>query len=280
MMTSGRGARYSAFSMPMPVPSHQSTGVPQVDAGYYWEAANTVGFGTTGFRVLEGNGHSNFDFVQATVASQPTLLTENGGAQFRMRRSDDANQSSLTTSGAVAAGWTGATYIAMWARLPDGVGVITANGFGGGLFAHTAVSNQRINLFPADGTPDTVSLQLFPVAAGTGNGIKRFDNANIFAGAGWVWLEGIFDPLLALGGSTDADKFKMFTGLTSRAIALSAGAAITGTTIANSTAQIKLACIAAGFANGDTTDWAACYYGNGIPSLANRCNPTGILLVA
>ncbi len=244
--------------------------VPEIAAGYFWRASRTTGFGTTGFKVLEGGGHSTFDLIQATVANQPTLLTENGGVQFRMRNSADGNPCSLATAGAVAAGWTGATYLAMWVRLPDAAGIITTAGFGDQLFRHGATNQQRLTLFPADGTPDRVSLQLFPVAAGTGNGTKSFDNANIFAGASFTFLEAIFDPLLTLGGSTDADKFKLFTGLTSRAIIASGGAAITGTTISNSTAAITMACIAAGFANGDTTDWSSCYYGNGIPSLFNR----------
>jgi len=244
--------------------------VPEIAAGYWWHPSMAVGLGGASFAVPEGNGHATFALIQANPLSQPTVLTENGQTQFRMRRSDDANQSSLATAGAVAAGWTGATYLAMWARLPDAAGIVTANGFGDQLFRHGATNQQRLTLFPADGTPDMLDLQLFPVAAGTGNGTKKWDNANVFAGAGWTWVEAVFDPSLALGGSTDADKFKLFTGLTLRTIAASAGSAITGTTIANSTAAITMACIAAGFANGDTTDWAACYYGNGIPSLGNR----------
>ncbi len=245
--------------------------VPAIAAGYYWLPRDATGLGTAGFVVPEGNAHSAFNFVQATVAGQPTQLTENGGVQFRMRNAAAlTNQSSLTTAGAVVAGWTGATYLAGWVRLPDAAGIITTAGFGDQLFRHGATNQQRLTLFPGDGTPDTVQLQLFPVAAGTGNGTKRFDNATIFAGANWVWLECMFDPLLELGGSTDADKFKLFSEFTQRAIVGSTGAAITGTTIANSTAVITMACIAAGFANGDTTDWASWYYGNGLPTLNQR----------
>jgi hypothetical protein len=110
--------------------------VPEVAAGYYWEAANTIGFGTTGFRVLEGNGHSTFDLVQATVANQPTALTENGGAQFRMRKTGDAvGASILGTVGDVTAGWTGQTYIAGWFRLPDASGAVGSTGTS--LFVHS-----------------------------------------------------------------------------------------------------------------------------------------------
>src|SRR6185369_14305374 len=96
-------------------PGFSPADVPQVAAGYFWDATAASGLGTTGFKVPEGNRHTSFDLVQTTVASQPTALTENGGLQFRMRKSTDPNPSFLATAGSVQEGWTGSTYVGFWA---------------------------------------------------------------------------------------------------------------------------------------------------------------------
>ncbi|OGR95494.1 MAG: hypothetical protein A2V88_15395 [Elusimicrobia bacterium RBG_16_66_12] len=251
--------------------------MPEVAAGYWWEAANTTGFGTTGFRVLEGGGHTTFDLIQATVASQPTALAENGGVQFRMRDSGDPDPSTLVTAGSVVAGWTGATGMLGWFRLPDASGDITGTVT---LVQHTdGPPIRRMQLNGITGTPDRVGCQTS--TDGTANVTERADNTGIFTGSSWVWLECYFDPLFILGGSLAAERVKIFANLLPQTITLTGSV---GTTLADSSNAIAIACSVGGLANSDTTDWAVAYYANGIPSLANRVrlanhrNPTGILL--
>jgi hypothetical protein len=96
-------------------------------------------------------------------------------------------------------------------------------------------------------------------------------------------VEFVFDPLLTLGGSTKDDKLKWFFDFVSQTITTPPTPDFTA--IKDASAVIGICCrLSTGNANVDTTDWAACYYANGIPSLADRVrlanhrNPTGILL--
>jgi hypothetical protein len=253
--------------------------VPEVAAGYFWEAGNTTGFGTTGFKVLEGNGHSTFDLIQATVANQPTLLTENGGAQFRMRPTTDGAPAFAVTSGSVARGWTSATGIMGWFRIPDAAGVLPASGTV--LMQHSGGSGFRgINALANINSSTQV---LSNALSGTGSDSNAVRAASPFGGASWVWVEMFYDPAFVLGGSVAADRLKWFVNLT-----LTPNILPTGTVPAslfNATTPLAVGCFTtqAPFC---TTDWASCYYPNGIPSLANRvqlanrANPTGILLTA
>lgn len=247
--------------------------VPEIARGYFWEVASAVGLGTAGFLVPEGNGHSTFDLAQATVANQPTLLTENGGRQFRMRKFGD-NPSSLATAGDVVAGWSGATYIGMWLRLPvDLTGI-------NNIFQQGSLGAARMSLVTINGTPDIFRVNVITQA-------QSFTNTTFstpFADLGWHWIEGIFDPLLVLGGSTSADFVKAFKDLVTIAPVV---AGSHPSAISNLAATVRMDTTSSGTANNpDTTDWAACYYANGIPTLANRVktanrmNPTGILLAA
>lgn len=257
----------------------QPAQVPEIAAGYYWDAGNTTGFGTTGFRVIEGGGRSSFDLVQATVANQPTLLTENGGQQFRMRKQVDANPSRLATAAVVTAGWTGPTYVGMWARFPDAGGDIGANA----LFTHnlTTGNQRRLNITTGNGTPDiTISTMS---SDGVLNNNFNARSVNPFAGASFTWVEFIVDIALALGGSAPNDVYKVFGNLARATMTLNQVSTVGA--LFDGAAQINVFSSLA-TSNADTTDWAACYYGNGIPSLANRVrlanyrNPTGIPLTA
>jgi hypothetical protein len=252
-------------------PGFSPRDVPEVAAGYWWEAGLTSGFGTTAFRVIEGNGHSTFDLIQGTVANQPTVLTENGGTQFRHRKIGD-NPTSMATAAGVLAGWTGATYIGMWLRLP--VDLTGTNN----LFLHQSVGAGRMGLITLNGTPDIFRINLIDAA-------QAFTNTTFstpFADLGWHWIEAVFDPLLVLGGTTSADFAKAFRDLVALApvVAGSHPAAI-----ANVAGSVRMTSTSGGTANNpDVSDWAACYYANGIPSLQNRVrlanhrNPTGVLL--
>ncbi len=257
-------------------PGFSPRDIPEVAAGYYWEAGNTSGIGTAAFKVIEGNGHSTFDLVQATVANQPTVLTENGGTQFRMRKTGDAvGKSIMATAAAVAAGWTGATYVGMWARLPDASGVVA--GFDG-FFQHDAGGpNKRTQVYLFHTANDDIGFEV----SSTGSNSLLTTYTNIFAGSPWVWVELVFDPLFVLGGSLAGDRIKLFANLALRSRVSSAAVA---TSITDSSAKLSVGSFNGSTGNGDTLDWAACYYANGIPSLQNRVrlanhrNPTGILL--
>jgi hypothetical protein len=264
--------------------------VAEVSNGYFWDPyADAIGLGTADFRVREGNGHSTFDLVQATVANQPTVLTENGGAQFRMRKTGDAvGLSNLSTAGDVVAGWTGPTYIGMWLRLPDALGVLTSSTTQ--FFQHfNATGNQRRIVLGTSNNADN-SLDRVTIVASV-DGILNATSATYdtpFDGgvvggptaASYVWYEGVIDPALALGGSLAADKRKLFFNfvLQTQTIAPS----IDTTSLFDASAPIVICSRPGGLGNGDTLDWAACYYANGIPSLANRVrlanhrNPTGV----
>lgn len=237
--------------------------VPEIKNGYYWLVKDQIGFGTTSFRIPEGNKKSTHDLVQATVASQYTQLFENGQAQARMRKSTDPNPTTLQTTAAVTAGWTGPTYMGGWFRLPDASGDITSFVT---LFVHSAAA-RRIRLQGLNESPD----HFLTSASSDGavfTGINRFNNSDMLAGFDWRWIEMMFDPLNSLGGSATTDRLKVFANLTQVTIA-AAGSAV-GTVIADSSAIIAVGNAGTGGANTDTVDWSTCYYGNGIPSIKNR----------
>ncbi len=232
--------------------------IPEVAAGYWWTASQATGLGTTGFVVPEGNGHSTFNLVQPTLVNQPTMLTENNGIQFRMV----AAAGILQTAGAVQAGWTGATYMAGWFRVPDASGDITSSV---ALITHSAGNGSRRMDFTAVlGTPDAVGGRTS--ADGTASVVQRVSNAGVFAGGNWAWAERVFDPALTLGGSAAADRAKVFANFT---LQTPLAAMTVLTTLFDASLAISVGS-SVGLANSDTTDWAAAFYCNGIPSLANR----------
>lgn len=239
--------------------------VPEIRNGYFWLVKDQTGFGTTSFRIPEGNKHSAVDLVQATVASQHTLLTENGGLQARMRNRADPSPSLIVTGNALQAGWTGATYIAGLFRLPDNNGIIATQSY---LFRH--YSGAGVRRWNSSMLPAPISnLVLQASTDGTSNGLNRFNNANIFSGSLWVWVEHFFDPLSKLGGSSPAQNLKLATNLTLRTETSTTGTIPSSIFDGNSV----LAICGSGIAlaeNTETTDWATFYYGNGIPTLKNR----------
>lgn len=246
--------------------------VAEIAAGYYWEADAATGLGTTGFKIPEGNGHTTFDLIQATVASQPTALSENGGVQFRMRKGADPNPVKMASSGNVTAGWTGATYVGAWLRLPvDLTGI-------NNLFQHASSGAGRIALLTTNGTPDIFRVNVVDAA-------QAFTNSQFstpFADLAWHWIEAIFDPALVLGGSGPNDYVKAFSDF----VAMTRTATATHpSALADANGTVRLGQTSTGSANdADNYDIAAAYYANGIPTLANRVkvanrkNPTGIFI--
>lgn len=231
--------------------------VPEVRNGYYWLAKDATGFGTTSFRVPEGNKHPTFDLVQSTVASQPTVLTENGGVQFRMRKAADANPTKIKSSASMA-GWSGATYIGMWARLPvDLTGI-------NNLFVQGAIAGSRIGVLTVNGTPDLLRINIISPA-------QSFTNSTFatpFADLGWHYVECVYDPRLFLGGNNNTDYAKAFSDLVQ--ISPIAKGSHPGS-LADVVAEVRMAQTATDSAtDADNYDWCTCYYANGIPSLKNR----------
>jgi membrane peptidoglycan carboxypeptidase len=88
------------------------------------------------------------------------------------------------------------------------------------------------------------------------------------AAADWVYCEVTNDPLLSLGGSVAADKMKLFFNFVQQTQTIAPS--LDFTQLFDATAPIQIASRPSGLANVDTTDWAACYYCNGIPSLSDR----------
>lgn len=247
-------------------PGFSPADVPEVAAGYWWDAAAASGLGTAAFKVPEGNGHTTFDLLQATVASQPTLLTENGNQQFRMRKNGDANPSRLATSGSVAMGWAGPTWVAGWFRLPDASGDVT--GAGTLLLHFGGAGARRMALAVSITTSDRVTATL----SGDGTASSASAWASTFVGGNWVFLACAF-----LG--TDS------VTLESNRVAQSAVAGpLAPSSLFNASTQLCVGCRNSGLSNVDTTDWATCIVANGVPSAANQVrlanfrNPLGILL--
>lgn len=242
--------------------------------GYWWHARNATGLGTAQFKVPESGLHTTFDLVQATLSKQPAQLTENNGAQFRMGKAGSAAPAVLATAGTVQAGWTGATYLAMWLRLPDAGGVITGTTQ---FFTHyNATGNQRRIFFitsnNADNSLDLLSSSMSTDGQAATTSTSRA-NSPLDTPGGWLWIEVVFDPLLTLGGSTIGDKFKFFVNMDTLVRTLDS--TVDYTQIADTTAAIQAFSTSAGAANPDTTDWASCFYCNGIPSVGDRRRMAG-----
>lgn len=241
----------------VPVPTFEPWNVPEIANGFWWHPALDTNLGSSSFAGVEGNG-TGLDFAQVTVASQPTSLTENGSKQYRMRRNADANPSPLITS-ARAVNWTGATYVAMWIRVPSG-DVTGTNNF----FLHgNSGGNQRISLVSTSGTPDLVRLNLFS----DGSTVFFTTAASPFSDGGWHWIEAVFDPDLLLGGSAASDRAKLYSDLT---LLTSIATASNPTTIFNPTSSIRCNASIGGGSGADNFDRALIVYGNGLPNLGNR----------
>lgn len=246
--------------------------IAQVAAGYYWLAVSATGHGTALFTVPEGNGNVAFNLPQVTVATQPTVLTENGGTQFRMRRAADANPSWLATAGTVQAGWTGPTYLAAWVRLPDAAGDVTGSGTLLGHFLATGNQRRLSWSLLSTTTPDSVSSTNSVDGAVT-TGLTTRWGPQPLAGAAWHWLEWVFDPALTLpaqtgDGSGVANKLKLYADFADQVRILDN--VVDQTAVFNALAAIQVMSRSGNLANVDTTDWATCYYANGIPSRENR----------
>ena len=230
--------------------------VPEIRAGYWWHAENATGFSTTGFSVPDGNG-STKALVQATVASQPTLLREKNTNAFRMRNAADSNPS-LIGSATFQAGWTTATYIAGWFRLPSG----TPTGNGALAQHNTTTGNQNRHNFSISVTGLT--------AAVSSDGISGNIKSNLHSGVVFNDLQWHFCEYMFIGtGSTEQEKMPVFVDFSQQARTNGTGSI--PSSALDATAGFGVGCrFQNSLANVDTTDWCSVYYGNGIPKLSHR----------
>lgn len=228
-------------------PHFTPTDVPAIAAGYYWEVDLDTGLGTAGFRAVEGNGHAGADGLQATVANQPVLLTENGHQQYRYRDVGDGVDSQVRTA-AFAAGWTGATYVGMWWRMPEGTPTSGVNT----IFSHgQAPSSRRLSVL-LNGTTENITASVS--ADGTTTQINTWP-----AGAygNWRWLEIVFS-----GGSC-----QLFLDFV---LIVPSSELITVSTIADSNAILGLASSPTIGTNVNEQDRSLITYGNGTVSHNDR----------
>lgn len=244
--------------------------VPEIAAGYWWDAANSTGIGTAAFVWPEGNGHSGANGVQAATGLQPTAITANGQTLFRFPNTATAF---ISPSGLVTAGWSGATGVCGWYRLPDASGDITGSST---LFGHSKSSgNQRRILVGLNATADRLQIQ---TSTDGGLTLLLTEFANPFVGSALHYIEAYFDPLFVLGGSLATERVKLFVDLVQQSAVTTVSA---GTSLFDGLAGLTLGLTSSGK---DRLDVSGIAYTNGIPSLANRVraanfrNPSGVLL--
>jgi len=246
--------------------------VPEVAAGYLWDPGLVTGLATSGFTLPEMNGHTAFNGLQSNTALQPAALSLNGQSLFRMPNTASAF---LAMSAAAAAGWTGATGVMGWYRLPDANGDITGTST---LFAHnTSAGNQRRLIILLSATADRLQIQ---TCTNSGTSFLITEFANPFVGGAFHWIEAFFDPLFVLGGSLATERVKLFVDFVQQTPVTTVSA---GTALFDGIANATITSTASGK---DRLDWGRIHYTNGIASLphrvrcANACNPTGTLLAA
>lgn len=236
--------------------------VPEVAAGYHWDANIFTGLGGAGFTIPERGGRTTFDLIQATLAQQPAQLTENGVTVWRFSDAGEANPSRVANAAPVTAGWTGATMIAGWFRLPDASGDITGTNVP---FGHRTNTTQRRLLAGMSSTGDRVSWSV----SGDGSTVSLTNFPTPFDGA-FKYCEWIYDPQNTLGGSTDADRAKFAVGLALQTRVADA-TTLPPAALHDSSTVLFLCSNSASSSCADRIDWAGgLYYCNGIPSLFNR----------
>lgn len=225
--------------------------VPEVAAGYYWHPNLDTDHGTADFVAVELNGRANGSIAQATVTSQPAQLNESGSLQYRYSDSGDGNHDFLV-SAAHQAGWTGATYLAMWVRMSEG----TPTSGSTVLFAHqTTAGDQRRIVLINNGTSELWTLTLNSTGAAAGGQTASWDASDDYLR--WLWLEVLFEP----GGAALYVDQQLRTAV---------AGAITLTSLFDANAPIGVGNAATGGANVNRLDRATVVYCPGIPALGDR----------
>lgn len=232
--------------------------VPEVARGYWWDPALTTNSGSTSFKIPEANGHSSFDFVQSTPATQPDTITVNNVSVLRYRPAADANPSKTATVSNVLAGWSGATYVAGWFRFPDVVSSFVGTNV---LFNHSSVATLRRFTF----TTLTTTIAAALSADGTTTTTRTWSNT-IFHGGEFKWLEFIFDPSLT---AIERLRLEINFVLQERQNSNTQSASLFDATASQMAWASR---VAVATANTDKTDVGPLYYCNGIPKLSDRYN--------
>lgn len=225
--------------------------VPQVVAGHWWDGDVYSELGLTTFRWTERNGHTGVDMLKNVVANQPDAIMTNGFGQFRFRNTSDPNQSSVASANTTR-GWTGATYIGMWVRYPDGEASIGTNilfrhnGAGGsiGIYLRKTTTTYRL-ILSVDGTATTDTFWVMGTTS-----------------TAWRFFELVYDPA-EVGGL----RARLFIDGVERAY--SGVPPTPEASIFDTSATVQVACIG-GSPSVDTTDIGCVYYCNGIPTSLDR----------
>lgn len=221
--------------------------VDQIRKGFFYHPSLDTGLGTTSFTVIEGNKNSKANAVQATVASQPTLLTANGQKQYRYSDAGDGTDSRIITS-AFQAGWTLDTYLACWVSMSEGTptnGTTT-------IFSHNSASNplRRISVIN-NGTTDVMQMAM------STDGIATVTNTWSYTDIDFQFCEWIFVP-----GSC-----QMFKGFVLQTPATNN---INITSLNDPATPLGIGTATGAAQNQNKLDRGSFFYGNGIPTLKNR----------
>lgn len=216
--------------------------------GYFYLFKSASGLGSASFKLAESNGNSTFDVLQATTSQQPSVISSNSKSQFHFDFA--ANQRTLT-SGSVTAGWTGATYIGMWYRLPSG----TPNNGTTTIFAHNTVGVglRRISI-ASDGTNNrhamTVSVD--------GTAVQQ-DTWADQGDSNWYWHEWIYTP------SVGADHYRDFVLVSHVATVINIAS------LNNPSVPLAIGAATGAALNVNDQDIGfPIVYGNGTPSIKSR----------
>lgn len=222
--------------------------VKEIRKGYYYIPSESTGFGTTSFAIQEGNKNTPFNSVQATTSQEPSIVNNNG---FQQLSYAFASNQKTKTSGNVVAGWTGATYMGLWWRIPlDGLsnsGITT-------IFAHNSANpGLRWRFFHTGGITNTMSLSVSTDGAATQTDIWPGPNDTLYH-----YLECLYTP------SVGVDFYKDFV------LIAHSTTAINISSLANPSTPLGIGGSTAAAVNTNDHEVGPVYYGNGIPLLKNR----------
>lgn len=220
--------------------------VPEIVNGFYWDPARISGIGSSHCIMPEMNGKSAADQIQPTNSKQPALIVNNGNIQMQV--SDASTDGRLLSAGPVKAGWSGATYVAMWHKLPNGTPVVGStilfvhNLVGTGTRRMTIINNGTIEQYQINLSQDGTSVQ---------------SNAWNVADYDWHYIEFIYTP----------GHCAFCVDLIEQAPAIEG---INCTSLNDPEVSIAVCSSVGAGINQNVQQCGVVYYGNGVPSYAHR----------
>jgi hypothetical protein len=242
------------FEPPTALSLFDPLSVPEVANGRWWDPSIITGLGTSGFKIAERNGGTTeFDFVQTDTTKQPAVITTNGFNQLAFGGSGGGNDAVATIATAGPMGWTGATMVAYWGRLPNGVTGTTQ------FFRHLPASGSR-RLLAGNWTASN-RVRFTVSHDGTAAPEYSWDPGDV---SNWHYYEWVFDPFEPV--ATARQKLYVDRRLLTPTVT-----ATTSTTLFDPVSCRLDLCSSNLAANANDTEiGGAITYTNGIPSNANR----------